>query len=161
MAPADATMVAVRLKRDLVAKLWWGAGGGLAALVMALLLGFSLVTNLSFYLEGETASIIVFCAFLAMASVSAVWLSGRVELRHDELVAGWRLMPQRIARYEIQSVRIAQVEPEPAATLGVQLLIDDSWTDLRLSIGLDEDLRMEWARLISGWSGCEIRRNQL
>ncbi len=146
----------IQLKRDWAAKLFWGTGAGIGASVMALLLGISLVTNVSFYLEGEPASIIVFCAFLFMLSIVAIWLSGIVELRSDQLVAGARFRPQRIPRNAIAGVRIAQVEPVDNEVLGVQLLLDGKWTNLRLGTGLHEDQRMDWARLISAWSGCDV-----
>lgn len=149
-------MMTIQLKRDLPAKLWWGTGGGIGAAIMALLLGGSLATNLSFYLEGEPASIIVFCIFLLMTGITLAWLTGRIELRHNELVAGWRIRPQRVARDAIRGVRVAQVDPVADEVLGVQLLVDEVWTDLRLGTGLHEDHRMEWARLISGWSGCDV-----
>lgn len=146
----------IQLKRDLPAKLWWGTGAGIGAAIMALLLGFSLVTNLSFYLEAEAGSIVVFCVFLVMLGITAIWLTGRIELREHELVAGSRLMPQRFARDEIAGVRIAQIEPLDDSALGVQVLIHEEWTNLRLGAGLHEDQRMDWARLISGWSGCDV-----
>ncbi len=152
----DSTTDTIRLKRNPAAMLWWGTGGGLGAAFLALLLAISIVANVSFYLEGERASIVVIGVFLIMLAVTITWLTGRVELQPDGLVAGSRLFAERTPRAEVKGVRIGQVEPIVDEIFGVQILVDEQWKDLRLGKGLEDDVQRQWTKEISVWAGCDV-----
>ena len=86
-------------------------------------------------------------------AVALQWLTGAVRLLPRELRAGGIFYKRRVARDEIVSVMVGDVNTGRWVTDGIVLKTTDGRPDIALSIsgGLTFDRRMDWLKSIETW----------
>ena len=137
----------MRLRRSPFAFLAYGGGAAVLAV------GFSCFMIWAIP-KGELALAPLLVASLV---VVGVWLSGRVELRPDELRAGTRFRPERIPRADILRSQTSSGSLGRAVVRGIVLECSSEdrgayRAGLRLSGGLSEAAHFSWRQSIDRWA---------
>ena len=129
----------MRLKRDIRGFLGYGGTAGAWGTFLFLLLGIPLVRS---PLPWNSLLVIITALFAIMP---LFWLSGRITIEDEFIVAGSRFCPQKTALVDIRDAAIGKVPWGRGLVPGIILLMKSGETrDLHLSGALGEERRRVW-----------------